>query len=133
MSETLLEKLDRIEAKLKNIQSIKPPKPIDYSKGISILEGINKELSKKLLDITANYERLDKELTVLKSKKPVEQVNYATEILLTNKKIDKLSESLDKIKSTHTASSTTLQQYKHKPKTPHKVQDGQPESAGNNI
>ena len=37
---------------------------------------------------------------MLKSKKPVEQVNYATEILLTNKKIDKLSESLDKIKST---------------------------------
>jgi hypothetical protein len=90
MSETLLEKLDRIESELKKIQSMKPPKPIDYSEGISILEGINKELSKKLLDITANYERLDKELTVLKSKKPVEQVNYATEILLTNKKIDKL-------------------------------------------
>jgi hypothetical protein len=100
MSETLLEKLDRIEAKLKNIQSIKPPKPIDYSKGISILEGINKELSKKLLDITANYERLDKELTALKNKKPVEQVNYALEILLTNKKINKLNESLNKIKST---------------------------------
>jgi hypothetical protein len=70
MSETLLEKLDRIEAELKNIQSIKPTKQIDYSKGISILEGINKELSKKLLDITVNYERLDKELTILKNKKP---------------------------------------------------------------
>ena len=28
MSETLLEKLDRIESELKKIQSIKPPKPI---------------------------------------------------------------------------------------------------------
>ena len=90
MSETLLEKLDRIEAELKNIQSIKPPKPIDYSKGISILEGINKELSKKLLDITVNYDRLDKELTVLKNKKSVAQVDYSIDILSTNKKIDKL-------------------------------------------
>ena len=90
MSETLLEKLDRIESELKKIQSIKPTKQIDYSEGISILEGINKDLSKKLLDINVNYDRLDKELTALKNKKPVEQVNYAPEILLTNKKIDKL-------------------------------------------
>ena len=47
MNETLLGKLDRIESELKKIQSIKPTKQIDYSEGISILEGINKELSKK--------------------------------------------------------------------------------------
>ena len=99
MSETLLEKLDRIESELKKIQSIKPPKPIDYSKGISILKGINKDLSKRLLDITTNYERIDKELTVLKNKKPVFQVDYSPEISLINKNIDKLSESLSKIKS----------------------------------
>ena len=84
MSETLLEKLDRIESELKKIQSIKPTKQIDYSEGISILEGINKELSKKLLDIAANYDRLDKELTVLKNKKPVEQVNYSESISTLN-------------------------------------------------
>ena len=90
MSETLLEKLGRIESELKKIQSIKPTKPIDYSKGISILEGINKELSKKLLDMTVNYDRLDKELTALKNKKPVTQVDYSIDILAANKKINKL-------------------------------------------
>jgi hypothetical protein len=90
MSETLLEKLDRIESELKKIKLIKPTKTIDYSKGISILEGINKELSKKLLDITVNYERIDKELKLLKNKKPVVQVDYSVDILSINKKIDKL-------------------------------------------
>tara|TARA_R110000787_G_scaffold198349_3_gene309480 strand:- start:331 stop:867 length:537 start_codon:yes stop_codon:yes gene_type:complete len=90
MSETLIEKLDRIESELKKIQSIKPPKPIDYSKGISILEGINKDLSKRLLDITTNYDRLDKELTALKNKKPVVQVDYSHDVLALNKRVDKL-------------------------------------------
>ena len=90
MSETLLEKLDRIESELKKIQSIKPPKPIDYSKGISILKGINKDLSKRLLDITTNYDRLDKELTALKNKKPVVQVDYSHDVLALNKRVDKL-------------------------------------------
>ena len=90
MSETLLEKLVRIESELKKVQSIKPPKPIDYSEGISILEGINKELSKKLLDIAANYGRLDKELTALKNKKPTVQVDYSLDIDLLSKRVDKL-------------------------------------------
>ena len=90
MSETLLGKLDRIESELKKIKSIKPPKQIDYSEGISILEGINKELSKKLLDITDKYENLNKEIAVLKNKKTVTQVDYSIDILAVNKKLDKL-------------------------------------------
>tara|TARA_R110000772_G_scaffold60095_2_gene135631 strand:+ start:9654 stop:10100 length:447 start_codon:yes stop_codon:yes gene_type:complete len=90
MSETLLEKLDRIESELKKIRSMKPPKPIDYSEGISILEGINKELSKKLLDITDKYESLNKEIAVLKNKKPVTQVDYSIDILALSKRVDKL-------------------------------------------
>ena len=81
MSETLLEKLDRIESELKKIQSIKPPKQIDYSEGISILEGINKELSKKLLDITDKYESLNKEIAILKNKKSTcKNIDVKTEV-----------------------------------------------------
>jgi hypothetical protein len=90
MSETLLEKLDRIESELKKIKSTKPPKQIDYSEGISILEGINKELSKKLLDITDKCESLNKEIAVLKNKKPVIQVDYSIDILALSKRVDKL-------------------------------------------
>jgi len=90
MSETLLEKLDRIESELKKIKSIKPPKHVDYSEGISMLEGINKELSKKLLDITDKYESLNKEIAALKNKKPVTQVDYSIDILALSKRVDKL-------------------------------------------
>ena len=74
MSETLLQRLDRIDRQLSEIKSIKPPKQIDYSEGILILENINKKLTKKFADLNAKYYELNKELLVIKNKKPVEQV-----------------------------------------------------------
>ena len=74
MSETLLQRLDRIDKELAEIKSIKPAKQIDYSEGIFILENINKELTKKFADLNAKYYELNKELLVIKNKKPVEQV-----------------------------------------------------------
>ena len=91
MSETLLEKLGRIEKELSELKSAKPAKQIDYSKGISILEGINKELTKKFSDLNAKYYELNKELLVIKNKKPVNQVDYSADILALQKQLSALS------------------------------------------
>ena len=96
MSETLLQRLDRIDKELAEIKSIKPPKQIDYSEGILILENINKELTKKFADLNAKYYELNKELLVIKNKRPVEQVDYSKDISLLSKKINAFGESIVK-------------------------------------
>jgi hypothetical protein len=91
MSETLLEKLGRIEKELTELKAAKQPKQIDYSEGISILEGINKELTKKFSDLNAKYYELNKELLIIKNKKPVEQIDYSEQINALDKKINVLN------------------------------------------
>lgn len=87
MSETLLEKLSRLEKDVTEVKSRKTIKPIDYSEGISILESINKELTKKLTDLNAKYYELNKELLVIKNKKPVVQVDYSEQINALDKRM----------------------------------------------
>jgi hypothetical protein len=91
MSETLLEKLSRLEKDVAEVKSRKTIKPIDYSEGISILEEINKELTKKFSDLNAKYYELNKELLVIKNKRPVEQVDYSEQIDALDKKINVLN------------------------------------------
>jgi len=86
MSETLLEKLDRIESELKKIQSIKPPKPIkqvDYSAQISKVDTKVNELSKL---ITSKVE----------VKKEVKHVDHSKELSLINSEILAIRQSINK-------------------------------------
>ena len=91
MSETLLEKLGRIEKELTELKAVRPVKQVDYSEGISILEGINKELTKKFADLNNKYYELNKELLVIKNKRPVEQVDYSEQINALDKKLNALN------------------------------------------
>ena len=90
MTETLIQRLDRIESELKLLKSIKPPKQIDYSEGISLLERVNEELNKRFSDLHKKYYELSKELLTVKNKKPVEQLNYSDDISALKNELSRL-------------------------------------------
>ena len=98
MKETLVEQLNRMEKELALLKNKPTTKTVNYHEGISLLEDANKTLTKILGDLNKKHDLIEQELKLLKNKKPVVQVDYSIDILAINKKIDKLSKSLDKIK-----------------------------------
>jgi len=89
MSESLLQKLKRMQDEIDTLRLIKPPKQTDYSEGISLLEQANKELSKRFFDLDLKYSELNKKLYKIND-----------DILKLNNKIDLLNDKINKPAST---------------------------------
>ena len=80
MSESLVEKLNRMQDEIDLLNKRPIAKPVNYQEGISILEEANKNLDRILSDLSERYSFLEQELSALKRKKPVKQIDYSEDI-----------------------------------------------------
>lgn len=121
MSESLVEKLNRMQREIDSLKNKPTPKPVNYQEGISLLEEANKNLDRVLSDLNKRYELLEqelnslknkkpvdysndikllnKELAALKNKKPVKQIDYSEDIKKLNVRVDKAVKSINETKS----------------------------------
>ena len=119
MSESLVEKLSRMEKEIVLLKSKPTPKPVNYKEGVLILEEANKNLDRILVDLNKKYELLEqrfnslknkkpvdysgdieslnKELAALKNKKPVKQIDHSEDIEKLNVRVDKVVKSINEI------------------------------------
>ena len=77
MSETLLEKLGRIEKELSELKAVKPVKQIDYSDDVLSIKSANTELTKKITLLSGQLEESLKRILTLENAKPIAQIDYS--------------------------------------------------------
>ena len=77
MSETLLEKLGRIEKELSELKAVKPVKQIDYSDDVLSIKSANTELTKKITLLSGQLEESSKRILTLENAKPIAQIDYS--------------------------------------------------------